>query len=136
VNRYAITTDFIISRKASPKEVKKLMNKLQRYDVVLVGLYGPGIQPSNNLGYSKGAKELVQKLAASDKAVITLFNNAYALNQFPGIEKSRALVVAYQPHFHSQEMAAKLIFGKVAARGKRHQQRQAPYRHTGSLVIS
>lgn len=118
VNNYAITTDFIISRKASPKEVKKLMDKLRRYDVVLVGLYGPSIQPSNNLGYSNGAKELVQKLAASDKAVITLFDNAYALNQFPGIEKSRALVVAYQPFFHSQETAAKLIFGKVAARGK------------------
>jgi beta-glucosidase-like glycosyl hydrolase len=118
INRYAITADFTMSRKASPKEARKLAKKLQQYDVVLVGLYGPGMQPSNNLGYSKGAKELVQQLAASNKAVITLFDNAYALDQFPGVEKSRALVVAYQPHYHSQETAAKLIFGKVAARGK------------------
>jgi beta-glucosidase-like glycosyl hydrolase len=118
INRFATTADFTMSRKASPKEARKLAKKLQQYDVVLVGLYGPGMQPSNNLGYSKGAKELVQQLAASNKAVITLFDNAYALNQFPGIEKSRALVVAYQPQYHSQETAAKLIFGKVAARGK------------------
>ena len=114
----ATTTDFIISRKARAGETKKLWQKLQQYDVVLVGLYGPSIRPSNNLGYSKEATALVQKLANSNKAVITLFDNAYALNQFPDIEKSRVLVVAYQPHFHAQEAAAKLIFGKIPARGK------------------
>ncbi len=118
VKERATTTDFIISRKAKAKETKKLWQKLQQYDVVLVGLYGPSIRPSNNLGYSKEARELVQKLASSNKAVITLFDNAYALNQFPGIEKSQGLILAYQPHFHAQEAAAKLIFGKIPARGK------------------
>ncbi len=118
VKERAPTTDYILSRKADAKETQKLWLKLQQYDVVLVGLYGPSIRPSNNLGYSKAAAALVQQLAMSNKAVITLFDNAYALNQFPGIEKSRALILAYQPHFHAQEAAAKLIFGKIPARGK------------------
>ncbi|GAB3532221.1 hypothetical protein GCM10027443_15650 [Pontibacter brevis] len=118
VKERATTTDFIISRKAKAKETKKLWQKLQQYDVVLVGLYGPSIRPSNNLGYSKEATALVQKLASSDRAIIALFDNAYALNQFPGIEKSRGLLLAYQPHFHAQEAAAKLLFGKIPARGK------------------
>ncbi|GAA4438193.1 hypothetical protein GCM10023188_33260 [Pontibacter saemangeumensis] len=118
VKEHATTTDFVLSRKANIKETRKLWKKLQRFDVVLVGLYGPSIRPSNNLGYSKEAAALVQKLARSDKAVITLFDNAYALTQFPDIEKSRALIMAYQPHFHAQEAAASLIFGKIAARGR------------------
>ncbi|WP_161890882.1 glycoside hydrolase family 3 protein [Pontibacter russatus] len=118
VKEHATTTDFVLSRKASAKETIKLWQRLQRYDVVLVGLYGPSIRPSNNLAYSKDAAALVQKLARSDKAVITLFDNAYTLTQFPDIAQSRALVVAYQPHFHAQEAAASLIFGKIPARGR------------------
>ncbi|MHA6250253.1 glycoside hydrolase family 3 protein [Pontibacter sp. CAU 1760] len=118
VNLHAPATDFIISRKANAKEVKQVWQKLQQYDVVLVGLYGPSIRPSNNLGYSKEAATLVQRLARSEKTIITLFDNAYTLNQFPDIEQSSGLVLAYQPHFHSQEAAAKLIFGKLEARGK------------------
>lgn len=118
VKERATTTDFVLSRKANARETKKMWQKLQRFDVVLVGLYGPSIRPSNKLGYSEEATDLVQKLATSNNAVITLFDNAYALNQFPDIEKSRALILAYQPHFHAQEAAAKLIFGKIPARGK------------------
>lgn len=114
----AKTTDYVISRKAGARETARLWKKLRKHDVVLVALYGPSIRPSNNLGYSKAARQLVQKLAGSNKAVITLFDNAYALNQFPGIEKSQALVIAYQPHYQAQEAAVKLLFGQIPARGK------------------
>lgn len=112
------TDDFFISRKANGKETKRLWKKLKKYDVVLVALYGPSIRPSNKLGYSDDATKLVQQLTKSNKAVITLFNNAYTLNQFPGIENSRALLVGYQAYFHAQAAAAEVIFGKVPAQGK------------------
>ena len=112
------TTDFVISRKAGKKEADALWKKLTKYDVVLVALYGPSISPSNNLGYTKPATELVRKLALSNKAIVILFDNAYAINQFPGLEHSRVLIQAYQPHYHAQEAAAKLLFGKIPARGK------------------
>lgn len=113
----AHTSEFYISRKASAKETARLLKKLSKYDVVLVALYGPSIRPSNNLGYSPAATKLVQQLAVSNKAAIVLFDNAYALNQFPGIEKSRALLLAYQPHYHAQAAAARLLFGQIPARG-------------------
>ncbi|TPE43098.1 glycoside hydrolase family 3 protein [Pontibacter mangrovi] len=112
------TDDYYISRKADAKETKKLWKKLKKYDVVLVALYGPSIRPSNHLGYSKDAAKLVQQLARSNKSVITLFNNAYTLNQLPDIEESRALLLAYQGYFHAQAAAAEAIFGKVPTRGR------------------
>ncbi|WP_018478576.1 glycoside hydrolase family 3 protein [Pontibacter roseus] len=112
------TTNFVISRKADAKEVKKMKQKLRGYDYVLVGLYGPGASPSNRLGYSKEATEFVNELARSDRAVMTLFDNAYTLDQFKDIHKSRVLVVAYQRHAHAQIAAAKVLFGKIPARGK------------------
>ncbi len=112
------TTDFVISRKANAKETQRLRQQLQKFDVVLVALYGPNLRPNNNLGYSKEAVALVGELAKSKKAAITLFDNAYTLNQFPGIEESRALVAAYQAHYHAQEAAAKLMSGALPALGK------------------
>lgn len=112
------TDDFYISRKASEKETRKLWKKLKKYDVVLVALYGPSTRPSNKLGYSEGAKDLVQQLAKSRKSIVTLFDNAYALNQFPGIEQSQGLVLAYEASFHAQAAAAAAVFGKIPAKGK------------------
>ncbi|SIT85247.1 beta-glucosidase [Pontibacter indicus] len=119
VNKYArIDANFVLSRKANAKEVKKMKQKLRGYDLVVVGLYGPSVAPSNRLGYSKEAVDFVSDLARSNRTVMTLFDNPYTLNQFPDIHKSRALVMAYQAHMHAQVAAAKLLFGKIPARGK------------------
>lgn len=119
VARYArSTTDYVISRKANAKEIRKLKQQLRGYDYIIVGLYGPSIMPSNRLGYSKEATAYVTELAQSNKAIITLFDNPYTLNQFPDIHKSKVLLLAYQGHAHAQVAAAKLLFGKIPARGK------------------
>lgn len=112
------TTDFVVSRKARAREVRQLWNKLQQYDIIVVALYGPSSSPSNNLGYSKEAASLVNKLATSDKAIVTLFDNAYGLNQFKGIENSSVLLLAYQSHYHAQVAAAKFLLGGIPSRGK------------------
>ncbi|MBC5772934.1 glycoside hydrolase family 3 C-terminal domain-containing protein [Pontibacter sp. KCTC 32443] len=117
-DKYARTRKFIISRKATAKDTKKLLKKLKNYDVVLLSLYGPSIRPSNSMGYSEDAKAMVQQIFKDKNTVTILFDNAYAINQFPGIEDSRALLVAYQPLQHAQQAAAKIIFGRLAARGR------------------
>ena len=119
INKYArIEADFVISRKANSKEIRQLKQKLKGYDLVLIGLYGPSVAPSNRLGYSKEASQFVTDLARSNRSIITLFDNPYTLNQFPDIHKSRVLILAYQAHKHAQVAAAKLLFGKIPARGK------------------
>lgn len=119
IGRHArIEADYVISRKANAKEIRQMKQQLKGYDLVLVGLYGPSITPSNRLGYSKEATAYVTELARSDRAILTLFDNPYTLNQFPDIHKSRVLVLAYQAHGHAQLAAARLLFGKIPARGK------------------
>ncbi|MBB6610757.1 glycoside hydrolase family 3 C-terminal domain-containing protein [Pontibacter sp. Tf4] len=116
--RHHKTTAFVISRKASRKEANKLRKQLRNYDVVLLSLYGSSIRPSNNLGYSEASTKLVQDIIRHKQTVTVLFENAYGLNQFPGIEKSRALIVAYQPLYHAQLAAARIVFGELPAHGR------------------
>ena len=116
--KHAHTKAYFISRKANAKETRQLRKKLQNYDVVLLSLYGPSMRPSYKLGYSDEALALVQDIIRSKPTVTVLFDNAYALTQFPGIEHSRALVMGYQPLFHAQQAAARVVFGKLPARGR------------------
>lgn len=109
---------FTISRKANKKDTLKLWKQLKKYDVVIMAIYGPSIRPSNKLGYSDETTELIRKTIKSKKTLISFFDNAYALNQFPDIEKTNALILAYQPHYPAQAAAANLMLGKIPARGK------------------
>ena len=118
IAKNAKTTAFVISRKANKKEVEKLKKQLRKYDVVLLSLYGPSMSPSNKMGYSEASTALVQEIIRSKKTVTVLFDNAYALNQFPGIEDSRALLVGYQPLFHAQIATAHIVLGKLQPRGR------------------
>ncbi len=109
---------FIISRKADKKEVAKLMKQLRDFDVVMLSLYGPSIRPSINLGYSDEARLMVQQIIRKHKTITVLFDNAYAINQFPGIEESSAFILAYQPLYYAQKTAARIITGELPPRGR------------------
>jgi len=109
---------FTMPRKSSPKDIITLQKKLKPFNFIVIAIYGPSIRPSNNLGFSPENKAFINKLIADKKCVVTLFDNAYALNQFSDIRKANALMVGYQQLPSIQEAAAKLIFGDIKANGK------------------
>ena len=109
---------FTMQRKSSKKDIAALQKKLKAFNFVVIAIYGPSIRPSNNLGFSPEVKAFINKLIADKRCVVTLFDNAYALNQFAGIGEANALVVGYQQLPSIQEAAAKLIFGDIKPNGK------------------
>lgn len=109
---------FVLPRRSSKKAVDELRKKLRQYDRVLVGIHGPSIRPSNNLGFSAEESELVGDLAQSGRAIISFFDNAYALTQFEGIQKASGLIVAYQQIAPNQEAAARIISGHLKPVGR------------------
>src|SRR5688572_1551194 len=91
--------------------LKKLKKKLKKYDLIIVGIYGPNLRPSNNLGYGKAETAYLNELARSGKAIICFFDNPYALRQFEDFKDARALVVGYQQITPVQEAVSKIVFG-------------------------
>jgi beta-N-acetylhexosaminidase len=108
---------YVLPKRSKKSTVEALRKKLRRYDRIIVGIHGPSIRPSNNLGFSGEEAGLVRELAQSGKAIITLFDNAYALTQFKGIEKANGLIVAYQQIAPNQEAAARIIAGQLKPAG-------------------
>jgi hypothetical protein len=117
--REATSADlFTLPRRSTKKDLTALQKKLKSYNLVVLAIYGPSIRPSNNLGFSPEDKAFINKLISDKKCVVTLFDNAYALNQFADIGNANALLVGYQQLPSIQEAAVKLIFGDIKPNGK------------------
>lgn len=118
LEKYAKIDHHNIGIKANATEISQLERKLEQYDWVLVALHQVRRRPSNNNAYPRAMRELVNRLASGGKSVMTVFRNPYTLAKFPGIEKSKALLMCYAQSDVSQRMAGQLIFGGTAAQGK------------------
>lgn len=115
---FAKTEDFVLPRKSTKKDIAALKKKLKPYRFVVIGIYGPSIRPSNNLGFTAEEKAFINEVMEDKRVVVALFDNAYTLNQFEEIRKANGLIIGYQQLPAMQEAAAKLIFGRIKANGK------------------
>src|SRR5690606_7442210 len=109
---------FTLNRKnTKAREIRNLRKALKKYDLLIIGIYGPSLRPSNNLGYGKEETAFLNELVKSGKAVVLFFDNAYALPQFEELQNARALVVGYQQITPVQQAVAKVVFGQLKPKG-------------------
>jgi beta-N-acetylhexosaminidase len=117
-DRYLVADHYFLSKEASPEEVSVLLEKLKPYNLVIAGILNVGKYPRNNYRTTEGQTESVRRLVNQNRVAVLFFGNAYALRFFPEIEKSEALVMAYQADPVVQEAATELLFGAEGANGK------------------
>jgi CubicO group peptidase (beta-lactamase class C family) len=77
---------------------------------------------------------LVRDLVESEKAIVTVFGNAYSLNTLKGVEKAPALIMAYQETPNTQALAAQMIFGGTGSQGKLPVTVSAAFKNQAGLV--
>lgn len=118
VNNYALVDHFFLPPNSKIEDLFEMQNKLQPYDLVLTSFHQMGLRPANNFGITPEMVVLVRDLVEAQKAIVTVFGNAYSLNTVKGVEKAPALILAYQETKNTQELAAQLIFGGTGAQGK------------------
>ncbi|CCH00262.1 glycoside hydrolase family 3 domain protein [Fibrella aestuarina BUZ 2] len=115
---YTTVTPYQINSKATDAQIAALLDSLNRFNLVLVGVHLNNIRPGAKYGIQPRTVELVQKLTNTGKAVVTVFGNAYALDAFTDVDQARALVMPYQLTTHTEDLSAQLIFGAIGAAGR------------------
>ncbi len=115
---YTTVTPYQISSKATDAQITALLDSLNQYNLVLVGVHLNNIRPGANYGVQPRTAELVQKLANTGKAVFSVFGNPYVLDRLPDLEKAQAIVMSYQLTTHTEDLSAQLIFGAIGAAGR------------------
>lgn len=114
---YTSVKSFQVSSKSSDAAIQAVIDSLGPFNTVLVGVHLNNIRPSK-YGIQTRTVELVQKLLATGKAIVTIFGNPYALDKFTDLEQAKALVMPYQLTNFTEDLSAQLIFGAIGASGR------------------
>lgn len=84
---------------------------------VLIALNPPMVKPQDNFGLSEDYLELLHGMIETKNVVLYLFGNPYTLNLFQ-LDKTKAVVIAYQGFDVFQQNAAQHFLGNVIAEGR------------------
>lgn len=117
LRNYAPMDHFNVSKSPTEPEVNTLLNQLNPYNLLIIGIHGTGLYPFRHFGITEQEISLMEKLKDRNM-IVCFFGNPYALSYLPALSNARSLIVAYQDDKDAQEMAAQLIFGATNANGK------------------
>ena len=115
LNFYKNVDVYSTGKDISEKEKNRLLNKLEKKDVVIIGLHAHSQRASREFGISSSAKRFIKNLNEKTKTILVLFGNPYALKDFDEIEN---VLVAYEDADDIQEIAAQALFGAFSINGK------------------
>jgi beta-N-acetylhexosaminidase len=116
--KYPNSMLFLVGKDTPVSALNKMLESLKQYEQVFVGIHDTRLRPASKLDYSSDVKLLIADLAAKNNSVISVFANAYTIAGLPGIEKSGAILVAYQKDDGMQRAAVKAIMGQIKPTGK------------------
>lgn len=117
LGNYTNVDHFNVSKTPSNEEINSLLNQLNPYNLLIIGIQGMGLYPSRRFGISDQQINLIERLKDRN-TVVCFFGNPYAITNFPALSNAKSLIVAYQDNQDAQELAAQLIFGATNATGK------------------
>lgn len=115
---YTAIDHFSISKTIGADESAAMIRKLSAYNLVIVGFHSTNRSVSKNFGISTQSIDFVGKLAEKNNVILSVFANPYSLEKLKNSLKIEAIIVAYQDLVITNELAAKLIFGAITAKGK------------------
>ena len=112
-----VKADHFLIDSIGSKKTASTLRKLSGYDLVIAGIFDTDQRPTRNFGIQDGLNELLGKLNATGKCVITYFGNPYAIAKLPALQKSKGLLLPYQLNDLTEDLSAQLIFGAIGAKG-------------------
>jgi beta-N-acetylhexosaminidase len=112
---YARIDHFSLTDGMAGDAVATMLDKLQDYQVVIVGVHGMDQRPSRDFGITPGESDFIAQLSSRVPVIAVLFGNPYALAKLQDPGRIAGLVVAYQESDLTLDLSAQLIFGGVGA---------------------
>ncbi|MBL7723198.1 MAG: serine hydrolase [Chitinophagaceae bacterium] len=108
---------FLLSYKDGKEKADEIVKEVQKdgkYDAVIIGIHNYSLRPAENFGLSPVAIKLYKDLNFI-KTITLTFGNVLATKNFCD---AWTLVACYQDDAITQQAAADLLQGKIAAQGK------------------
>ncbi len=94
-----------------------LLKKLDKYDLVIAGVFGLDQRPNRDFGIKPGLEGFIGKLVSNKKTIISWFGNPYGIDRLNSLRNADGLILAYQENNFTEDLAGQLIFGGIGAKG-------------------
>lgn len=117
LGNYCPMEHFTIPNTFNKQQADELISKLNKANLVIIGLHHSNIFAAKNFGLSPESFQLIQRIAAKRKVILTLFANPYSLNNILQPDSISAIVVGYEDSKLANEIAAQVVMGSIQARG-------------------
>lgn len=108
---------YSLDKNANASAIAKVLREINMFDQVIIGIHDTRTRPGNGMVLSTDLKAFIKDRAGRN-TVFALFANPYNLAALPGLENSKALLVAYQKEDFMQKAAASVIKNQLIPTGK------------------
>lgn len=117
LSNYAPFSHYTITNKNADQYVfDNLLTKLEKHEVVIVGIHGTSLWASKNFGISDKTIRFVNELQAKhDNVIVSVFAPPYSLKKF---NNSSTLICGYEDNEITRVLVPQVIFGAYPASGK------------------
>lgn len=115
---YVATFNFSVPKKLDKALKDSLSRRLNDMDIVIVGVHSITSNVAENFGITEPMADLVDTIMQFNRTILTIFGTPYSLGRLRDLNRSAAILVAYQDNEATEKSAATLLFGGIAARGK------------------
>lgn len=100
------------------KKWADISKEIKNLDRIIISVHRSNATPWVSYKFSKEEIDLIEKISAEKKVILTLFTSPYALLQFKTLEKIPSVVVAYQNTEVSVNVTAQLLYGALPFKGQ------------------
>ena len=115
--KYQNSVVYNLKKDANANDIAKVLTEIKAGDQVIIGIVDTRTRPGNGIPLSADLKMMLKDMAEKD-VVFALFANPYNLAGLPGLEKAKALLVAYQKEDYMQKSAASVFKNQLMTTGK------------------
>ena len=118
LNKYSRVDTFSVNINAYIKEQAIILNKLSKYNLVIVSVHKSNANAWKSYKISKSVDIFIQTIAMQSKVILSVFANPYSINSLLFTDNFDAFLLSYQNSKVAQDMSAQAIFGGVKIEGR------------------
>ena len=116
LSAYAAFDHYSIDKSISDTAIYQLIEKLKKYETIVVGVHQVNSYNTKTYGISTSTKTFLERLQKEHpRVIVSVFGIPYALKYFTNTTN---LVCANEDNAYTQQLVPQLLFGTIQASGK------------------
>lgn len=118
LGRYTDIDYFQIDKNASTENYNQLIDKLEKYNLIIVSKHDSDLRASKKFGITDQTIDFISEISKRKKVIFDLFANPYGLNLYKNLDQLQGILISYEDTREPQMASAQIIFGGLEAQGR------------------